>query len=300
MDLYYKHSGRFTPFGALAGLFAGMAASIPLAWLYSYGIIQLPYIKLRALSTICFGLAAGAAAGFGLVWGKVRNNWIAALTGFVTSACALYLSWVFWILQLSVEGKYTIRDFDLIFQPITVWEIMQRVVGVGTWGSSGSESTHGTELIVIWTIEAMTVLGLGTVAAVGILRKKPFCENCDSWCNRSEKLVFFPNIFGQELKQRLESKDLTFVEKLVPTSEKFAHIRFDLFSCSTCNMLNAISVNQVLVQPAKSKWSKAKVERKELLSFLVVGPEEAALLRRVAMGISNPPATAASSAAAAK
>ena len=52
MDLYYKHSGRFTPFGVLAGLIAGIAVSMPLAWLYSYGIIQVPYIKLRALSTL--------------------------------------------------------------------------------------------------------------------------------------------------------------------------------------------------------------------------------------------------------
>jgi hypothetical protein len=300
MDLYYKHSGRFTTFGVLAGLFAGIAASLPLAWLYSYGIIQMPFIKLRALSTIVFGLAVGAAAGFGLVWGKVRNNWITALTGFLTSASALYLSWVFWILQLSVVGKYAVKDFDLLFQPMTVWEIMQRVRDIGTWGSSGSESTHGTELTVIWSIEALTVLGIGTAAAIGILRKRPFCENCDCWCNRSKKLVFFPSVFGQDLKQRLESKDLSFVGKLVPSSEKFAHIRFDLFSCSTCNMLNTISVTQVLVQPAKSKWNKAKVERKELLTFLMLGPEEAALLRRVAMGVSSAPAAAASSAAAAK
>ena len=299
MDLYYKHSGRFTPFGVLVGLFAGMAASIPLAWLYSYGIIQMPYIKLRAISTIFFGLALGWCTGLALVWGKVRSNPIAALTGLVTSASALYLSWVFWILQLSVVGGYRTQDFALAFQPMSVWEIMQRVRLIGTWGTSGSEATRGTELTVIWSIEALTVIGIGTAAAVAVLRRKPFCENCDSWCNRSERLVFFPSVFGQDLKQRLEAKDFSFVEKLVPTSEKFAHIRFDLFSCSTCNMLNTLSVNQLLIQPAKSRWSQAKAERKELLNFLSVTPEEAALLRRVAMGVSSPPAVAASSSAAA-
>jgi len=300
VDLYYKHSGRFTPFGVLVGLFAGMAVSIPLAWLYSYGIIQMPYIKLRAISTIFFGLAMGWGAGLALVWGKVRNNWITAFTGLITSAFALYLSWVFWLLQLSVVGRYTVQDFELVFQPTTVWQIIQRVRGIGTWGTSGAEATRGTELTVIWSIEALTVLGIATAAAVAVLRRKPFCENCDSWCNRSERLVFFPSIFGQDLKQRLEAKDLSFVEKLVPTSEKFAHIRFDLFSCSTCNMLNTLSVNQLLIAPAKSRWSQAKAERKELLTFLTVTPEEAALLRRVAMGVSSPPAVAASSAAAAK
>lgn len=300
MDLYYRHSGRFTPFGVLVGLLMGIAGSLPLAWFYSYGIIQMPYIKLRALSTVSFGLAAGACAGLGLVWGRVRNNRIAALTGLVTSTVALYMSWVFWILQLSIVGRYTIQDFDLLLQPMTVWQVMQRVRGIGTWGTSGTESTHGTELTVIWCIEALTVVGFGIFAAVGVVRKRPFCDNCDSWCNRAEKLVFFPSVFGPDLKQRLEAKDFSFVEKLVPTSEKFAHIRFDLFSCSTCNMLNTLSAKQVLVQPAKSRWSQAKAERKELLTFLMITPEEAARIRRVAMGVGAPPSAAASTAAAAR
>jgi hypothetical protein len=299
MDLYYKHSGRFTPFGVLAGVFAGVAASVPLAWLYSYGIIQMPYIKLRALSTLFFALAIGWCTGLGLVWGKVRNNSIAALCGFLVSAAALYVSWVFWLLQLSVAGSYTVNDFALLFQPVTVWQVVQRVLSIGTWGTSGTENTHGTELAVIWSIEALTVIGVGLATAVAVLKRKPFCDNCDSWCNRSERLVFFPSIFGQDLRQRLEDKDFSFVEKLVPTSEKFAHVRFDLFSCSTCNMLNTITVNQLLVQPAKSRWSQAKAERKELLSLLLVTPEEAALIRRVAMGVGRPPTAAASSAAAA-
>jgi hypothetical protein len=210
------------------------------------------------------------------------------------------VSWVSWLLQILGNGAVRLKSFDLLLRPQVVWQIIGRVRDVGTWGSTGSEATHGTELTVIWSIEALAVLGFGTLAAVAVIRQKPFCENCDSWCKRSERLVFFPSIFGQELKQRLEAKDFSFVEKLVPTSEKFAHIRFELFICATCQMLNTISVNQVLVQPAKSRWSKAKTERKELLKFLSVTPEEAALIRRVAMGVSTPPAAAASSAAAAK
>jgi hypothetical protein len=300
MDLYYKHSGRFTPFGVLAGLAAGVAASLPLAWLYSYGIIQIPYIKLRALSTLFFALGIGWATGLGLVWGKVRNSSIAAVSGFLISAAALYSSWVFWLLQLSVAGKYSAEDFKLLFQPLTVWTVLQQVREIGTWGTSGSENTRGTGLTVIWCIEALTVMGVGLLTTVAVLKRKPFCDNCDSWCNRAERLVFFPSVFGDDLKRRLESKDFSFVEKLVPTSEKFAHIRFDLFSCSTCQMLNTISVNQLLVQPATSRWSRAKAERKELLSLLKVTPEEAALIRRIAMGVGRPPSVAASTAAAAK
>jgi hypothetical protein len=299
MDLYYKHSGRFTPFGALAGLIGGAAASVPLAWLYSYGIIEIPYIKLRAFSTIFFGLAAGVCAGFAMVWGKLRSRPMAALIGLATSCFALYVSWGFWLHQVFALGHYNLDTFAVLRNPVGMWNIIERVGEVGTWGSTADSMTKGTELTVIWSAEALAIMVVGTFGAVAVVTRKPFCENCDAWCKRSEKLVFFPSIFGADLKQRLEAKDFSFIDKLVPTSEKFAHLTFELHSCATCNMLNTLSVTQVLVQPAKSRWSQAKVDRKQLLNMLLISPEESALLRRVAMGIATPPAVAAASSAGA-
>src|SRR5947209_217438 len=155
MDLYYKHSGRFTPFGALAGLIGGMAASVPLAWLYSYGIIQMPYIKLRAFSTLFFGLGAGICAGFALVWGKVRSRPVAALIGLLTSCFALYLSWGFWLHQIFALGNYNLNTFAVLRHPYWMWTILQRVREVGTWGSTSDSLTKGAELTIIWTIEAL-------------------------------------------------------------------------------------------------------------------------------------------------
>ena len=298
MDLYYKHSGRFTPFGALAGVIGGAAASVPLAWLYSYGIIQIPYIKLRAIGTIFFALLAGVCAGFSMVWGKVRSRPVALLIGFVTSCFALYVSWGFWLHQIFALGNYNLNTFAMLRNPAGMWNIIDRVRGVGTWGSTAESMTKGTELTVIWSAEALTILIVGTFGALAVVTKKPFCENCDAWCKRSEKLVFFPSVFGADLKQRLEAKDFSFIDKLVPTSEKFAHLSFELHSCATCNMLNTLSVTQVLVQPARSRWTQAKVDRKQLLNMLLISPEEAALLRRVAMGITAPSAAAKASSAA--
>jgi len=89
VDLYYKHSGRFTPFGVLVGLFVGLAGSLPIAWLYSYGIIEMPYIKLRAISTLFFALGIGWITGIGLVRGKVRSGWVAGVVGVIVSSLAL-------------------------------------------------------------------------------------------------------------------------------------------------------------------------------------------------------------------
>ncbi|MFL6299441.1 MAG: hypothetical protein ACJ71N_02395 [Terriglobales bacterium] len=299
MDLYYKHSGRFTPFGALVGLIGGLAASVPLGWLYSYGIIQVSYIKLRAISTIFFGLGVGASAGFAMFWGKVRSRPVAVAIGLLSACFALYVSWGFWLHQVFALGNYNLDTLAVMRHPQWMWSIMQRVREVGTWGSRSDSMTKGTELTVIWSVEALTVLVCALGAAVAVISRTPFCENCDAWCKQSEKLVFFPSVFGSDLKQRLEAKDFSFIDKLVPTSEKFAHLKFELHSCATCNMLNTISVTQVLVQPAKSKWSQAKVDRKQLVNMLLITPDEAALLRRVAMGILKSPATTAAASTAA-
>ncbi len=197
VDLYYKHSGRFTPFGVLVGLFVGLAGSLPLAWLYSYGIIEMPYLKLRAFSTLFFALGIGWCAGMGLVGGKVRSGSIAAVVGLIVSVLALYVSWVTWILQIFLIGRMTLKSFDLLFHPVVVWQIIRRIHEVGTWGTSGSEATHGMELTVIWSVEALTILGVAIATVIAVVRKKPFCENCDSWCKRSERLVFFPASSGK-------------------------------------------------------------------------------------------------------
>ena len=64
------------------------------------------------------------------------------------------MSWVTWILQIFFIGSITVKSFDLLFHPALVWQIIGRIREVGTWGTSGSEATHGTELTVIWSLEA--------------------------------------------------------------------------------------------------------------------------------------------------
>src|SRR6476619_628739 len=88
VDLYYKHSGRFTPFGVLVGIFVGFAGSLPIAWLYRYGIIEMPYNKLRASSTLFFALGIGWTTGIGLVFGKGRSGWISGVVGATVSSLA--------------------------------------------------------------------------------------------------------------------------------------------------------------------------------------------------------------------
>jgi hypothetical protein len=78
----YRHSNKFTPQGLLAGIVAGVAAAIPLGFLYVYGIWSIPEAKLRGLCPVGYGAAIGAACGLALVRGKVRNaKWAGIASG---------------------------------------------------------------------------------------------------------------------------------------------------------------------------------------------------------------------------
>ena len=102
----YQHSGKVPPLGVVLGILIGVASSMPLAFLYNYGIVNVPYIKLRMIFVLLFGFLVGIAAGWGLTLGKVRNNAVAALLGSGIALGALYVSWAAWLLEV-IDKPYS-------------------------------------------------------------------------------------------------------------------------------------------------------------------------------------------------
>jgi hypothetical protein len=94
MSQLYRHSNKFTLLGAVAGMLSGIAAAIPGAFLYVYGIWSIPEAKLRGLCPLTYGALVGASCGIAMCWGKIRNLAVAGVVGFASSLFALYVSWV--------------------------------------------------------------------------------------------------------------------------------------------------------------------------------------------------------------
>ena len=102
----YKHSGHFSVSGLLVAAALGSAAALLLGFSYSQGLVLISDERMAVLATAAFGCLLGVALGYGLVWGKVRNQPIAAALTSTISAFALYISWAVWV-SLTLESQHT-------------------------------------------------------------------------------------------------------------------------------------------------------------------------------------------------
>ena len=269
MASYYAHSGKFAPQGPILGLLGGIVVSIPTAFLYDYAIFTVPYAKLRFLCTIVFGMLLGGVCGAMMCLGKVRSNAVAGLVGFAASSIGLYVSWLVWIRVLCLNRQ--IGCSAAIFRPLEAWKAVLALNLRGTWSFEGS-TMHGATLWFVWAAEALIVLGFGVMAAMALVRKRPFCERCGQWCKKQLKLYFSPTLSPNDFKTQLESGDVSKLEKLTAGNKKQPHYRIDLHTCSVCHQLNTLTLEQVFPRNLKTLMDK----------FLLTG-EQASALRNIEM-----------------
>jgi hypothetical protein len=284
MNNVYKHSGRFTLIGIIASVIAGMAAAFLLAFIYAWGIIRIPEVKLACIATIFYGGLLGAATGLAAKWGKVRNVKVAALAATCTAVVSLYCSWAFWVQNIfHTLAHEELSTAALIQNPYRLWDLMKVINDVGTWGMSSGSSTKGTELWVIWGLEGATVLTAAALAAVAVINIQPFCESCQLWCSATEKLCLLPISDIGQIKSLLEQHDLSFLQKLGPGNAKTTHLIAELHSCPNCGELNTPTLRQTFMQPRKFGARSVKVVN--LASKIVISRQEADAFRHTAENI---------------
>jgi hypothetical protein len=284
MNQTYKHSGRFTMLGIIASVVGGLASGLPLAFIYAWGVIRIPEVKLACIATIFYGGLLGAAVGFVAKWGKVRNAQVAAMAAICTSAASLYCSWAFWVQDVfHTFAQKEISALALMHTPQTLWHLMTLINEVGTWGMSTGSATKGTELWIIWALEAITVVGAAALAAVAVINMQPFCEPCQLWGSASEKLCLSAASDLGQIKLLLEQHDLSFLQKLGPGDKKATHLSAQLHSCPNCGELNTLTLGQTFVQPRK--FGSPAVKTVNLSNKLLVSRHEADAFRNTAQNI---------------
>ena len=281
MNNVYKHSGRLTIVGIIAAIVGGVVAGFPLAFIYAWGVIRIPEVKLACIATIAYGLMLGVVPGFAAKWGKVRNAQVAALLAMCTAAGSIYWSWAFWVQNVfHTFAQKELSGLGLMQQPHTLWTLMKLINQVGTWGMSSGPATKGTELWVIWAFESATVLGAAALAAFAVIRVQPFCEVCQLWCSATEKLCLLPVSDIGQTKLLLEQHDLSFLQKLGPGNTKVSHLKAEVHSCPNCRDLNTLTLQQMFVQPRKFGSPAVKVVN--LASKLMISRQEADAFRNTA------------------
>lgn len=254
MASYYKHSGKFAPQGPILGLLGGIIVSVPAALLYDYALFTVPYMKLRFVLPIIFGLLLGGVCGGMMCLGKVRSKVLAGIVGFASSSIGLYLSWQIWIRVICVNRH--VGCSAGLLRPLEAWKAIVATNLQGTWTFTGGKPTHGVALWFVWAGEALMILVLGAFIAVAAVQSRPFCERCNRWCKRQFRLYIAPELSPEDLKTQLESGQISKLEKLAPANKKQPHYTVELHSCGVCHQLNTLTLSQIVGRNVKTLMNK--------------------------------------------
>ncbi len=291
--MYYKHSGRFTVGGLVVGGFVGCVSALVLAYAYGLGIIYIPEVKLAAIAAIAFGCLVGAAAGYGLVWGKIRNDRVASLFSAAVSALALYLSWSVWVAStLKSQRVQDVSWIALAQHPRALWNLVCLINQYGTWGLSSGSATSGWALWVIWFLEAVCVIGCGAFVGLAVLQAHAFCESCGTWCKRGAKFMLAPPPDVAQFKLQLEANDLRSLESLGPGAKGTDHLDIELDSCPQCRQFHTMSITHTIIR--RSKTGKATVTNHSLVKHMLLDGGHAESLRQLSEKLSQANQMAAS------
>lgn len=256
---YYRHSGQVNVPGIVSALIVGLIAGVVMGAVYAAGIIFIPYIKLRFLLSIFYGIGLGAVPASLLMKFKVRNIPLSVGIAGVVTVASFYVSWVAWesILMRTAERPPSL--VRLLTHPDVVYRIAVVADREGTWSVERGEPVNGNALLGIWAVEAICVLGGSLITARKMLDRLPFCEKCDRWCGLSKVVKQSETTDVKVLKAKMEAGDFAFAAGLPkPTSGSF--LEFSLHKCGGCSDLNALTVTSRVIK--KDKKGKTRVNKK--------------------------------------
>jgi hypothetical protein len=276
--MYYKLSGHFSVIGLLIAAALGIAAGVLLGFCYSQGLVQISDERMAVVATIAFGCLVGAAVGYGLVWGKVRNQSIGAALASTIAVFALYMSWAVWV-SLTLESEHidSVSWMKLAKSPGMLWGLICAINQDGTWSLGSDPVTKGTALWAFWLGEAALVIGLAVIIQIKILSLHAFCERCERWGSYGAKIALAPPQNLTQLKLQLEAGDLRTLESLGPASPGADHLSAKLDSCPQCQQLNTLSLTLTTIR--KDMLRRSRMRTKDVLEHLLIPQASAQTLR---------------------
>jgi hypothetical protein len=276
--MYYKHSGHFGLGGLLVGAGTGGAAGLLLGFFYAHGLVLITDERLAFLATVGFGILLGGAVGYGLIWGKVRNQAVGAAVTSTISALALYLSWAVWAALIAEsQNVEPVSWMDLAARPGTLWRLICAINQDGTWSLGSEGVTKGTALWAVWIVEAAIVVACAISVQFAILGRHAFCERCERWCSRGAKITLALPPSLNQLKLGLEANDLRSLESLGPANPGAHHLLAELDSCPQCRQLDTLSLTLTTIR--KDRIGRTAIRKNKVIEHLLIAPTAAQGLR---------------------
>jgi len=171
---HYQHSGKAPIGGVLLTLIGGLIAGALLGAIYGFLIFWSPFVYINAFITFGLGVALATAVGSLGKLGKMRNAAVLTVIALLIAIIAYFVHWVVWVERMTGT---------LLLQPDQMWAFLATINVLGPWSIFGWTPT-GAALWAIWGIEALVIVGMGTVSAHGVI-DIPYCEETKQWTTES-------------------------------------------------------------------------------------------------------------------
>jgi hypothetical protein len=268
---YYRHSGLFSPAGALAALAVGSVSAIVLGTLYAYADFYNPIAGwVTFLVTGGTAFLQGAIVGQMLRSGQMRNAALGSLIAFATALLLLLAAWIFWLHILLNRGGVHVSVADLLASPSRTWHAIVAINAMGAWKIKGTAPT-GVILSAIWALEAGMLLYIPVKMARSLITGAPFCETCKKWGNTRD-LINVNAGDAASLRRDLEQKDFTsLITRGKARSDSTWYYRVYLQGCPACDNTQTLCVDEVSITRRKDD---TKTRVKPLVSRLLLTPDE--------------------------
>lgn len=280
-NLFYKHSGKFSPTapvamivgGGLVGLVAGAV----------YGVIDWysPIIYLNLIATVGLGFLVGWVVLKTARATHVRNPVLVGVCGLVAGAAAWYASWVSWVLA----GSGWSGDM-LILRPDHLWTLADFLAIDGVWGLGRSgEPVSGLALKGVWVIEALIILGIAVVFPYRKIAQTPYSESERAWADHTEvlpALELIPKDQRKAFRQRLADGDFTGLAELAPVAdEAAAWTLYQLISTEPDGGGGEHFLTITTVENAVNKKGEVNTTTTHVARNVVIDAESRALIKEI-------------------
>jgi hypothetical protein len=264
----------------------GCAGALALAFAYGRGSILIEDERFAFLATAAFGGLMGVCTGYGLVWGKVRNQTANLIVQAVVSISGLYVSWAVWVVDIFRKYNVAISDWmEVAAHPASLWRAVCYINQYGTWHLGKDEAMKGSALGAVWVVEAATVVGLAMSIGYEILRHHAFCERCESWCRRRAKIILSAPQNATLLKRQLEGNDWHSLESLTAGNKSASHLEVVLDSCEQCRQLNTMSLTYTSV--TRDRLRRMRMANTKIVHHLLIDPAQAENLKQISTRVSQ-------------
>lgn len=252
---YYRHSGKFGVHGPLLAVLGACLLGYPSGIAYAYLIDWIPFVYLNFFITLFYGMAFGLLSALLLRLARVRNIFVATLTGLVAGACASYFSWNGYVHILMTDPPM-LADLGGLSRLMTL------LYNVGSWGigSSGKPVT-GLFLGLVWVVEAIMIIGACTMLAYGGVALVPYCESCRNWLSEEEKIDTLDHFDSPQHIEQFKAGSIAPLDQARPrdpSASRFA--RLTVRHSPQCADFCTLSVDNVSVSIDKEGKSQEKSE----------------------------------------